>query len=87
MGATAIEYGLIASGIAVAIITVVQGLGNQAEQHVRERQRQPEVSFLRVPVQREAPAIAGAFLLFAPVSHPVAPNVAQGANGPETTIG
>jgi len=26
-GATAIEYGLIAAGIAVAIITVVQGLG------------------------------------------------------------
>jgi len=28
-GATAIEYGLIASGIAVAIITVVQGLGSK----------------------------------------------------------
>ena len=28
-GATAIEYGLIASGIAVAIITVVQGLGTK----------------------------------------------------------
>ncbi|MGA8319544.1 MAG: Flp family type IVb pilin [Xanthobacteraceae bacterium] len=26
-GATAIEYGLIAAGIAVAIITVVQGIG------------------------------------------------------------
>ena len=26
-GATAIEYGLIAAGISVAIITVVQGLG------------------------------------------------------------
>jgi pilus assembly protein Flp/PilA len=26
-GATAIEYGLIAAGVAVAIITVVQGLG------------------------------------------------------------
>jgi pilus assembly protein Flp/PilA len=26
-GATAIEYGLIAAGIAVAIITVVQGVG------------------------------------------------------------
>ncbi|MBZ0148177.1 MAG: Flp family type IVb pilin [Pseudorhodoplanes sp.] len=26
-GATAIEYGLIAAGIAVAIISVVQGLG------------------------------------------------------------
>ena len=28
-GATAIEYGLIASGIAVAIITVVQGVGSK----------------------------------------------------------
>ena len=28
-GATAIEYGLIAAGIAVAIIAVVQGLGTQ----------------------------------------------------------
>ena len=28
-GATAIEYGLIAAGIAVAIIAVVQGLGSK----------------------------------------------------------
>jgi len=28
-GATAIEYGLIAAGIAVAIITVVNGLGDK----------------------------------------------------------
>jgi len=28
-GATAIEYGLIAAGIALAIITVVNGLGTQ----------------------------------------------------------
>lgn len=28
-GATAIEYGLIAAGIAVAIIAVVNGLGSQ----------------------------------------------------------
>ena len=28
-GATAIEYGLIAAGIAVGIITVVQGLGSK----------------------------------------------------------
>ena len=28
-GATAIEYGLIAAGIAVAIITVVSGLGTK----------------------------------------------------------
>jgi pilus assembly protein Flp/PilA len=30
-GATAIEYGLIAAGIAVAIITVVQALGTQLQ--------------------------------------------------------
>jgi len=30
-GATAIEYGLIAAGIAVAIILVVQGLGSRLE--------------------------------------------------------
>jgi pilus assembly protein Flp/PilA len=28
-GATAIEYGLIAAGIAVAVITVVKGLGTK----------------------------------------------------------
>ena len=28
-GATAIEYGLIAAGISIAIITVVQGLGTR----------------------------------------------------------
>jgi pilus assembly protein Flp/PilA len=28
-GATAIEYGLIAAGVAVAIITVVNGLGSK----------------------------------------------------------
>jgi pilus assembly protein Flp/PilA len=28
-GATAIEYGLIAAGVALAIITVVQGLGTK----------------------------------------------------------
>ncbi len=29
LGATAIEYGLIAAGIAIAIITAVQGVGTQ----------------------------------------------------------
>ncbi len=32
-GATAIEYGLIAAGISVAIITVVQGLGTKLFQN------------------------------------------------------
>jgi pilus assembly protein Flp/PilA len=32
-GATAIEYGLIAAGISVAIITVVGGLGTKLNRH------------------------------------------------------
>ena len=36
-GATAIEYGLIAAGISVAIIAVVQGPRHQAEWHVQQR--------------------------------------------------
>ena len=43
-GATAIEYGLIAAGISVAIITVVQGLGTQAEHDLRQREERPELS-------------------------------------------
>jgi len=35
-GATAIEYGLIAAGISVAIITVVQGLGSKLNGYVRQ---------------------------------------------------
>ena len=35
-GATAIEYGLIAAGISVAIITVVTDLGTKLEHHVRQ---------------------------------------------------
>jgi pilus assembly protein Flp/PilA len=35
-GATAIEYGLIAAGIAVAIITVVQGIGTSLEAKFQE---------------------------------------------------
>ena len=36
-GATAIEYGLIAAGIAIAIIAVVNGLGSQAERPTSPR--------------------------------------------------
>ena len=42
-GATAIEYGLIAAGISVAIIATVQGLGNQAHFHLHQRPRRPEL--------------------------------------------
>ena len=46
-GATAIEYGLIAAGISLAIITVVNGLGTNlfdkftVDQHVAEVRRSP----------------------------------------------
>ena len=43
-GATAIEYGLIAAGISVAIITVVQGLGTQAEHDVHQREERAELT-------------------------------------------
>ncbi len=42
-GATAIEYGLIAAGIAVAIITVVQGLGTKLTSTFTEVTGRPEV--------------------------------------------
>ena len=35
-GATAIEYGLIAAGISVAIIAVVNGLGTKLNDHVHQ---------------------------------------------------
>ena len=34
-GATAIEYGLIAAGIAIAIITAVNGVGTALQHQVR----------------------------------------------------
>jgi pilus assembly protein Flp/PilA len=39
-GATAIEYGLIAAGISVAIIAVVQGLGTKLTGDVLDDRRQ-----------------------------------------------
>ena len=52
-GATAIEYGLIAAGISVAIIAVVQGLGTQAEHHVQQRFDRPQVRLAYAAVLRE----------------------------------
>ena len=43
-GATAIEYGLIAAGISLAIIAVVNGLGTNAEHQVHLDQHLAEVS-------------------------------------------
>ena len=43
-GATAIEYGLIAAGIALAIIAVVNNLGATLKQEVRLDQQLAEVA-------------------------------------------
>ena len=43
-GATAIEYGLIAAGIAIAIITVVNGLGTKLSTNFRYHQQLTEVT-------------------------------------------
>ena len=42
LGATAIEYGLIAAGIAVAIITAVKALGSSLSEPVRLDLRQAQ---------------------------------------------
>jgi pilus assembly protein Flp/PilA len=43
-GATAIEYGLIAAGISVAIIAVVKGIGTNLNEHqVWRRPDRPQV--------------------------------------------
>ena len=60
-GATAIEYGLIAAGISVAIITVVQGLGTKLNTTFSNISTQAELTrTVRVAI-RKAPAVAGAF--------------------------
>ena len=58
-GATAIEYGLIAAGISVAIIAVVQGLGTKLSATFQGLGR---VELTRVRhLMRKAPASSGAF--------------------------
>ena len=58
-GATAIEYGLIAAGISVAIIAVVQGLGTKLSATFQGLGR---VELTRVRhFMRKAPASSGAF--------------------------
>ena len=44
-GATAIEYGLIAAGIAIAIITAVKGVGYPAQHEFRHDQHLAEVIY------------------------------------------
>jgi pilus assembly protein Flp/PilA len=42
-GATAIEYGLIAAGISVAIITVVKNVAHESERNVYQRAKRAPV--------------------------------------------
>ena len=57
-GATAIEYGLIAAGIAIAIITAVQGVGTKLSDELQHDLDLAEVSDRR-DVRPRAPVIRG----------------------------
>ena len=61
-GATAIEYGLIAAGISLAIITVVNGLGTNAEHQVHLDQHLAEVSD-SIETTCKGPGHSGAFVV------------------------
>ena len=58
-GATAIEYGLIAAGISVAIIAVVQGLGTKlkSDLHVGSERAQ----LIAFYISAEGSGVSGAF--------------------------
>ena len=51
-GATAIEYGLIAAGISVAIIAVVQGLGPKLDGDVHEGFERAQLNRVRLSWRR-----------------------------------
>ncbi len=59
-GATAIEYGLIAAGISVAIIAVVQGLGTELITPRSARFRAPSNNFVLARTYLQPRASAGA---------------------------
>ena len=61
-GATAIEYGLIAAGIAVAIIAVVNGLGTQLQRDVHVGLDAAEVKSTRSNVAQRPPGRRPLFL-------------------------
>ena len=63
-GATAIEYGLIAAGISVAIIAVVQGLGSKLNPPSAS-QTQLAVSNRRIASAKGSGEPAGAFFVLA----------------------
>ena len=60
-GATAIEYGLIAAGIAIAIITAVNGVGSQAVEQLRHDLDLAEVSDVANARTSKAPACRGLY--------------------------
>ena len=60
-GATAIEYGLIAAGIAIAIITAVNGVGTKLSTQLRHDLDLAEISDRRNLLQR--PRSPGAFVV------------------------
>ena len=62
-GATAIEYGLIAAGISVAIIAVVNGLGSKLNTTFASVSSQINLSVVLASYER-APVDAGALSLF-----------------------
>jgi len=54
-GATAIEYGLIAAGISVAIIATVQALGTSLNTRLHERLDRPQMMLAAAAWQRQSP--------------------------------
>src|SRR6516165_6822168 len=65
-GATAIEYGLIAAGISVAIITVVNTLGSQLKSTFTNISSQLATAGKRNrPVEQRAPAASPGLFVFA----------------------
>ena len=61
-GATAIEYGLIAAGISVAIITVVGQLGSSLNTTIRQREERPELTSRSRPHRGRPRSVSGPFL-------------------------
>ena len=60
-GATAIEYGLIAAGISVAIIAVVNALGSTAQRQVHQHLDPAEITAWFLPIRTKPPATAAFF--------------------------
>ena len=76
-GATAIEYGLIAAGIAIAIITAVQGVGTKLSQNFGTISTSLKISDRRNLLR--GPRSTGALVVCGSLGFPQA--VAGGAGG------